>query len=69
MLWSFPPSHLHPPQPDRLRHRVGAVLGVSTVWGFLSNAGVVPSPPLFLVFPLFCLAWGFSQPIIRRRYQ
>jgi len=48
---------------------LGAVLGVSTVWGFLSNAGVVPAPPLFLMFPLFCLAWGFSQPFIRRRYQ
>lgn len=48
---------------------LGAVLGVSTVWGFLANAEVVPNPPLFLVFPLFCVAWGFSQPIIRRRYQ
>lgn len=48
---------------------LGAVLGVSTVWGFLANADVVPKPPLFLVFPLFCLAWGFSQPLIRRRYQ
>ncbi len=48
---------------------LGAVLGVSTVWGFLANAQVVPTPPLFLVFPLFCLAWGFSQPLIRRRYQ
>lgn len=48
---------------------LGAVLGVSTVWGFLANAEVVPKPPIFLVFPLFCLAWGFSQPIIRRRYQ
>ena len=48
---------------------LGAVLGVSTVWGFLANAAVVPKPPLFLVFPLFCLAWGFSQPIIRRRYR
>lgn len=48
---------------------LGAVLGVSTVWGFLANADVVPKPPLFLVFPLYCLAWGFSQPLIRRRYQ
>lgn len=48
---------------------LGAVLGVSTVWGFLSNAEVVPNPPLFMVFPLFCLVWGISQPIIRRRYQ
>ncbi len=48
---------------------LGAVLGVSTVWGFLANAEVVPKPPIFLVFPLFCVAWGFSQPIIRRRYQ
>ncbi|PIB91465.1 hypothetical protein [Caulobacter sp. FWC2] len=65
-------------EPDEFERRIhveamlwglGAVLGVSTVWGFLSNAGVIPSPPLFLVFPLFCLAWGFSQPLIRRRYQ
>ena len=48
---------------------LGAVLAVTTVWGFLSNAQVIPAPPLFLVFPLFCLAWGFSQPFIRRRYQ
>jgi hypothetical protein len=48
---------------------LGSVLAVTTVWGFLSNAGVVPAPPLFLVFPLFCLSWGISQPFIRRRYQ
>ncbi|ADG11331.1 hypothetical protein B7G68_14770 [Caulobacter segnis] len=48
---------------------LGVVLAVTTVWGFLSNANVAPAPPLFLVFPLFCLAWGFSQPLIRRRYQ
>lgn len=48
---------------------LGVVLAVTTVWGFLSNADVVPAPPLFLVFPLFCLSWGLSQPFIRRRYQ
>jgi hypothetical protein len=48
---------------------LGAVLAVTTVWGFLSNAHVIPAPPLFLVFPLFCLSWGISQPFIRRRYQ
>jgi hypothetical protein len=48
---------------------LAVVLAVSTVWGFLSNAGVVPAPPLFLIFPLFCAAWGLSQPFIRRRYQ
>ncbi|WP_297506654.1 hypothetical protein [uncultured Caulobacter sp.] len=48
---------------------LGVVLALTTVWGFLSNAQVVPAPPLFLVFPLFCLAWGVSQPLIRRRYQ
>jgi hypothetical protein len=48
---------------------LGAVLAVTTVWGFLSNAEVVPAPPLFLVFPLFCLSWGMSQPFIRRRYR
>jgi hypothetical protein len=48
---------------------LGVVLAVTTVWGFLANAGVVPTPPLFLIFPLFCFSWGLSQPIIRRRYQ
>lgn len=48
---------------------LGVVLAVTTVWGFLSNANVVPAPPLFLVFPLFCVSWGLSQPFIRRRYQ
>jgi phosphatidylglycerophosphate synthase len=65
-------------EPDELDRAVhveamlwglGAVLAVTTVWGFLSNAGVIPQPPLFLVFPLFCLSWGVSQPLIRRRYQ
>jgi hypothetical protein len=65
-------------EPDELERMIhveamlwglGAVLGVSTVWGFLSNADVVHAPPLFMTFPLFCLAWGFSQPIIRRRYR
>ena len=45
---------------------LGAVLGVNTVWSFLSNANTVPEPPLFVVF---CLVWGLSQPLIRRRYQ
>jgi len=64
-----------PDEFDRMIHveamlwGLGAVLGISTVWGFLANAEVVPAPPLFLIFPLFCLVWGISQPIIRRRYQ
>jgi hypothetical protein len=56
-------------QVEAMLWGLGAVLAVTTVWGFLSNAGVVPAPPLFLVFPLFCLSWGISQPFIRRRYQ
>lgn len=48
---------------------LAGVLGVSTIWGFLSNAEVVPAPPLFLIFPLFCAVWGMSQGLIRRRYQ
>lgn len=48
---------------------LAVVLGVSTVWGFLSNAEVVPAPPLFLIFPLFCVGWGMSQGFIRRRYR
>lgn len=56
-------------QVESMLWGLGAVLAVTTVWGFLSNAGVVPTPPLFLVFPLYCLSWGLSQPFIRRRYQ
>lgn len=48
---------------------LGVLLGVSTVWGFLSNAKVAPPPPSFLAFALFCAAWGISQIFIRRRYQ
>jgi hypothetical protein len=56
-------------QVESMLWGLGAVLAVTTVWGFLSNAQVVPAPPLFLVFPLYCVSWGISQPFIRRRYQ
>lgn len=56
-------------QVEAMLWGLGVVLGVSTVWGFLSGADVVPAPPMFLTFPLFCAAWGFSQIFIRRRYR
>lgn len=56
-------------QVEAMLWGLGILLAVSTVWGFLSNAEVAPAPPVFLAFPLFCAAWGFSQIFIRRRYR
>lgn len=47
----------------------GLLLAVSTVWGFLANAGAAPAPPLFMAFPLFCAGLGLSQPFVRWRYR
>lgn len=48
---------------------IGVTLGFSTAWGFLENVGVIPHFPLYLIFPVFCGAFGLAQPFVRRRYQ
>ncbi|MCE3290802.1 MAG: hypothetical protein K0R83_2814 [Caulobacter sp.] len=48
---------------------IGAVLTVTTVWGFLENARVLPHFQTYLAFPLFCGAQGLAQAFIRRRYR
>lgn len=48
---------------------IGVTLALCTAWGFLENVGVVPHFPLYLVFAVFCGAFGLAQPFVRRRYQ
>lgn len=48
---------------------IGVTMTVCTVWGFLENADLAPHLPLFLVFPLFCAAFGLAQPFVTRRYR
>lgn len=48
---------------------IGFTLAAGTVWGFLENVGLVPHFPLYLIFPVFCGAFGLAQPFVRRRYQ
>lgn len=48
---------------------IGAVLTLTTVWGFLENAEVLPHFQTYLAFPLFCGAQGMAQAFIWRRYR
>lgn len=48
---------------------IGITLSLSTAWGFLENVGALPHFPLYLIFAVFCGAFGLAQPFIRRRYQ
>ncbi|MBU4433760.1 MAG: hypothetical protein KKC14_05005 [Alphaproteobacteria bacterium] len=48
---------------------IGVTLTVTTAWGFLENADLLPHPPLYLIFPLFCASMGLAQPLVRWRYQ
>lgn len=48
---------------------VGVTMALCTAWGFLENVGVLQHFPLYLVFPVFCGAFGLAQPFVRRRYQ
>lgn len=48
---------------------MGVTLSLCTAWGFLENVGVLPHFPLYLVFAVFCGAFGLAQPFVRGRYQ
>jgi|EndMetStandDraft_6_1072998.scaffolds.fasta_scaffold97136_2 hypothetical protein len=48
---------------------IGITMAFCTAWGFLENVGVVPHFPLYLIFPVFCGAFGLAQPFVKRRYQ
>lgn len=48
---------------------IGATLTLTTVWGFLENADVLPHFPTYLAFPIFCGAQGVAQAFVSRRYR
>jgi hypothetical protein len=48
---------------------IGITLALSTAWGFLENVGALPHFPLYLIFAVFCGAFGLAQPFVKRRYQ
>ncbi|OYW26588.1 MAG: hypothetical protein B7Z44_15325 [Caulobacter sp. 12-67-6] len=48
---------------------IGVTLAVCTAWGFLENVELVPHLPMFMVFPMFCIAMGVAQPLVRWRYR
>lgn len=48
---------------------IGVTLAGCTAWGFLENVELVAHLPLYMVFPIFCLAMGLAQPLVRWRYR
>jgi hypothetical protein len=48
---------------------LGVTLSVTTVWGFMENFAAAPHLDLYLVFPLFMIAFGLAQPLVRARYR
>jgi hypothetical protein len=48
---------------------LGVTLSVTTVWGFMENFAGAPRLDLYLVFPLFMIAFGVAQPLVRSRYR
>ena len=48
---------------------IGVTLSLCTIWGFLENVDLLPHPPLYLIFPLFCFSFGVAQPFVSRRYR
>ena len=47
----------------------GVTLFVCTAWGFAAQYAGVWALPLYLVFPLFCGAWGVSSAYVGWRYR
>ncbi|OAN63859.1 hypothetical protein [Sphingomonas sp. TDK1] len=48
---------------------LGVVLAFCTVWGFLTDGGLVPGFPLWGTFPLWALGMGLSQGVLWHRYR
>jgi hypothetical protein len=48
---------------------LGAILVVSTVWGFLEFLAGAPRLPLHWLFPIFCVAMGLADLLARWRYR
>ncbi|MAK81914.1 hypothetical protein [Phenylobacterium sp.] len=48
---------------------LGALLIISTVWGFLELLAGAPRLPLHWLFPIFCVAMGLADLLARWRYR
>jgi len=48
---------------------LGAILVISTVWGFLELLAGAPRLPLHWLFPIFCVAMGVADLLARWRYR
>lgn len=46
---------------------LGFMLSVTTAWGFLEQAGVVPHLPSYCAFILWCAGWGGAQAVASLR--
>lgn len=48
---------------------LGAILVISTVWGFLELLAGAPRLQLHWLFPIFCVAMGLADLLARWRYR
>lgn len=48
---------------------LGIMLAFCTVWGFLTDGGVVAAFPLWGTFPLWAFGMGLSQGVLWHRYR
>lgn len=48
---------------------LGAILIISTVWGFLETLAGAPRLALHWLFPIFCVAMGLADLLGRWRYR
>lgn len=48
---------------------VGFTMFVCTAWGFASQYAGLWALPLYMVFPMFCFAWGAASAYVAWRYR
>lgn len=48
---------------------IGAVTALCSIWGLLEIYVGAPHLWIFMVGPIFCVAFGVAQPLIRWRYR
>jgi hypothetical protein len=46
---------------------LAVMLSVTTAWGFMEEAGVLPHVPAYYAFVLWCMGWGVAQCAMQLR--